>query len=83
VNWIWSTVLNAEPFAGLEIEISGGVLPTVTVTDAVAVAPSASVIDAAIVWVPFVSLLVKLVPVPSAPSLLEVQAIELVRLPCS
>jgi hypothetical protein len=46
VNWISSTVLNVEPFAGLDIEIVGGVLPTVTATDAVAVEPSASVIDA-------------------------------------
>jgi hypothetical protein len=75
--------LNVEPFAGLEIEMVGGVLPTVTAMDAVAVDPSASVIDAVIVWVPFVSRLVKFVPVPIAPSRLEVHAIEPVRLPCS
>ena len=83
VNWIRSVVLNVVPFAGLEIEIVGGVLPTVTVTDTVAVAPSESVIEAVIVWVPFVSPLVKVPPVPSAPSRLDVHAIEPVRLPCS
>jgi hypothetical protein len=83
VNWIWSTVLNVAPFAGLDMEIVGGVLPTVTVTDAVAVDPSASVIDAVIVCVPFDRRLVKLPPLPMVPSRLEVHVIEPVRLPCS
>jgi hypothetical protein len=75
--------LNVAPFAGLDMEIVGGVLPTVTVTDAVAVDPSASVIDAVIVCAPFDRRLVKLPPLPIAPSRLEVHVIEPVRLPCS
>jgi hypothetical protein len=60
---------------------TGGVFVTVIDATAVLVDPSASVIDAVIVCVPFDKRLVKLPPVPIAPSRLEVQAIELVRLP--
>ena len=60
---------------------TGGVFVTVIDTTAVLVDPSASVIDAVIVCAPFDRRLVKLPPLPMAPSLLEVQAIELLRLP--
>jgi hypothetical protein len=62
---------------------TGGVFVTVIDATAVRVDPSASVIDAVIVCVPFDRRLVKLPPLPIAPSLLEVHMIEPVRLPCS
>jgi hypothetical protein len=61
----------------------GGVFPTEIVTVAVVAAPSASVIDAVIVWVPFVSRFDSVAPEPRAPSRLDDQAIELLRLPWS
>lgn len=62
---------------------TGGVFVTVIDATAVLVDPSASVIDAVIVCVPFDRRLVKLPPLPIAPSLLEVQVMEPVRLPWS
>jgi hypothetical protein len=78
-----SLVLKEAPFAGVVRLTVGGVFPTEIVTVAVVVAPSASVTDAVIVWGPFVSRLESVAPDPSAPSRLDDQVIELLRLPWS
>jgi hypothetical protein len=62
---------------------TGGVFVTVIDATAVLVEPFASVIEAVIVCVPFDRRRVKVPPLPIAPSLLDVQAIEPVRLPWS
>lgn len=76
-------VVKEAPFAGLVRLTVGGVFPTVIMAVAVIVAPSASVIDAVIVCVPFVSRFESVAPEPSAPSRLDHQAIELLRFPWS
>src|SRR3972149_3864143 len=55
--------------------------PTVTETLALATFPPESVTVAVMVWVPLLSVLEKLPPVPICPSLLEVQTREFVRFP--
>jgi hypothetical protein len=81
VNWTLSLVVKLDPPAGLEIETVGGVLATVIVVEALAVPPSASVTLAVMTCVPFVSFLVMVPPEPSAPSLLDDQAMDPVSEP--
>ena len=76
-----SLVLNEAPLAGLVKLTMGGVFATVMLTVADVVAPSASVTDAVIVCVPFVSRRENVAPEPSEPSRLEDHAMELLRLP--
>lgn len=76
-------VRNEDPDEGLEIETVGALFPTVIVTVAVALDPFASATVAVMVWVPFESVLVSVAPVPSAPSRLDVHAIEPLSPPSS
>src|SRR5204863_4761704 len=66
------------------VSVRAGAASTRMVIEAWPVLPTPSVADAVIVWVPVERVLsVRLVPVPSAPSRLEVQVIREPRLPSS
>jgi preprotein translocase subunit YajC len=84
-NWMAVVVEVLKPVNGLLIVTAGGVfgLVTVTVTEAVALAPAESVTLAVIRWVPAGRALEKLAPVPIWPLRLEVQTIPALRLPSS
>jgi len=64
-------------FVGVEDE------PTLMLVLALPGFPPESTSDAVMMWVPFVSVLVKLAPVPICPSLLEVQTRDAAMLPSS
>jgi hypothetical protein len=76
-------VLNVAPLAGAWIEMAGGAFVTVMVTESFAATPSASTTRRRIVCVPADSRRLKLPPVPIAPSMLDVHAIDPVRSPSS